>query len=357
MAEITKALVVAVFLAVAARPASAQSLSRFSLDSVVAVDLFRGENTVDRPNIVVDVTAVVRVADGWIIYVRPWFRQPRTSEWDKEIYQAAIQYQRPGPVATRVDAGYIASPIGLGMMDTRPGINPMIAPHLSYVTPMPVFDPTAPRARPLASSYPLGTQVTVSTTRWDARGALIGAAPTRSYVLTGGGNARGTPVVVAGAGVTPTPGLRLGASMAHGAHATRNELTTTAFGDDRRTTLLAIEGEYAFGYTKFAGEFTRNRLDSHVGTETAYAWFVQGMRTLTPRTFVAGRQEGTSAPPLRTGVVPGRRTTFQTTEATFGYRVIPQVTVRASYMARKPFTRDSRDHQAGFSVVWAQRWW
>ena len=76
-----------------------------------------------------------------------------------------------------------------------------------------------------------------------------------------------------------------------------------------------------------------------------------------PMDIDAGRQEGTSAPPLRTGVVPGRRTTFQTTEATFGYRVIPQVTVRASYMARKPFTRDSRDHQAGFSVVWAQRWW
>ena len=128
-------LVVAVFVAVAARPASAQSLARFSLDSVVAIDLFRGENTVERPNIVVDITAVVRLADGWLFYVRPWFRQPRTSEWDKEIYQAAIQYERTGPVATRVDAGYIASPIGLGMMDTRPGINPTIAPHLSYVHP------------------------------------------------------------------------------------------------------------------------------------------------------------------------------------------------------------------------------
>ena len=30
---------------------------------------------------------------------------------------------------------------------------------------------------------------------------------------------------------------------------------------------------------------------------------------------------------------------------------------RASYMARKPFTRSTCDHQAGFSLVWAQRWW
>jgi len=106
---------------------SAQSLARFSFDSVAAIDLFQGENTVDRPNIVIDVTGVLRLSDGWVLYVRPWFRQPRTSEWDKEIYQAAIQYERSGTVSTRVDAGYIVSPIGLGMADTRPGVNPTIA--------------------------------------------------------------------------------------------------------------------------------------------------------------------------------------------------------------------------------------
>ena len=65
-------------------------------------------------------------------------RQPRNGpNWDKEIYQAAIQYERSGHVSTRVDVGYIVSPIGLGMMDTRPGVNPTIAPHLSYVSRCP----------------------------------------------------------------------------------------------------------------------------------------------------------------------------------------------------------------------------
>ena len=68
--------------------------------------------------------------------------------------------------------------------------------------------------------------------------------------------------------------------------------------------MLALEGEYAFGYTKIAGELLRNRLQSHSGAETAYAWFLQGIHTLTPRVFVAARQEGTSAPPLRTGPSP-----------------------------------------------------
>lgn len=352
-----RATVACLLLLTTAPRLSAQSLARFSFDSVAAIDLFQGENTIDRPNIVIDVTGVLRLSDGWVLYIRPWFRQPRTNEWDKEIYQAAIQYERSGTVSTRVDAGYIVSPIGLGMVDTRPGVNPTIAPHLSYVTPMPVFDPTAPRARPIASTYPLGGQVTVSTVRWDVRGAVVSSAPTRPYVINGDANPRATPVLVAGGGFTPTPGLRLGLSIANGLHATSKELTTQAFGDSRGSTLVALEGEYAFGYTKFAGELLGNRLQSHVGEETAYAWFLQGIQTLTPRVFVAGRQEGTSAPPLRTTVNPRGRTAFHTTEATFGYRIVPDLTARASYMARKAFTRTTWDHQAGMSLVWARQWW
>lgn len=336
---------------------SAQSLARFSLDSAAAIDIFRGENTVDRPNIILDITGVVRLADGWIAYVRPWFRQPRAPEWEKQIYQAALQYQRAGRISTRMDLGYIVSPIGLGMLDTRPGINPTIAPHLSYVTTMPVFDPTAPRVRPIAASYPLGGQVTWSTTTWDVRGALVNSSPSRAYVTNGGANPRATPVVVAGGGVTPRTGRRVGVSFAHGAYATREELTTTAHGSQRRSTIVSLEGEYAFGYTKLAGELTRNRLDSNTSTETAYAWFVQGVQTLTPRWFVAGRQEGTSAPPLRTGIVRGTRSTFHTSEATLGFRVARELTTRVSYLARKPFTRPTWDHQAGVSLVWTHRWW
>ena len=84
-------------LLMAARPLAGPVARRDSASTAwSAVDLFRGEDTVDRPNIVVDVTGVVRLADGWRLYVRPWFRQPRTAEWDKEIYQAAIQYERSG---------------------------------------------------------------------------------------------------------------------------------------------------------------------------------------------------------------------------------------------------------------------
>jgi hypothetical protein len=337
--------------------ASAQTLARFSVDSAVAADQFAGQTAADRPNIVVDITATVRLGEGWVAYVRPWFRQPRATGWQKEIYQAAVQHERTGPISTRVDLGYIVSPIGLGMMDTRPGVNPTILPHFSYITAMPAFDPGAPRVQPIAAGYPLGAQFTASTTRWDARGALVAAPPNRTFVLNAGvPNPKGRPVFVVGGGVTPVIGLRLGAAFAIGEYVLGSELAAASRAG-RQLRMVSFEGEYAFGFTKLSGELTRDALETGVGSETAYAWFVQGVHTLAPRWFVAARQEGTSAPPLRTGIVPGTRTTLQVVETTVGFRVARELTLRSSFFARKLFTRRDWDQQVGASIVWAHRWW
>jgi hypothetical protein len=345
-----------------ATTALAQTPSRVSLDSAVSIDVFQGQATVDDPNIIVDVSAAVRLADGWMVYVRPWFREARVprpanpDNWAKEIYQAALQYERAGRISTRVEAGYIVSPIGLGMMDTRPSENPTIAPHLSYLQPMPAFDPGAPRVSPIASTYPLGAQLTLSSTHWDTRGAVLSSAPTRAYVLGRDGNPESTPAVVFGGGITPRTGLRFGAAVATGNYATGDELAVPQE-DGREFRMLNVEGEFAFGYTKISGEVTHNRFDTGLGDEVARGWFIQGIHTLAPRWFVAGRQEGVSAPPLRTPVSVGPRRTMHTSEATLGYRLTPEFTLRGSYMSRKAYTRTTWDQQVGLSVVWARRWW
>jgi hypothetical protein len=342
--------------------ARAQAPARFSLDSVVSIDAFQGQNTVDDPNIVVDVTAVVRLGDGWLVYLRPWFREPRLprpadpDNWDKEIYQAAVQYERAGRVSTRVDAGYIASPIGLGMMDTRPGVNPTIAPHLCYLQAMPAFDPEAPRAGAIAATYPLGGQVTVSATRWDARAALVSSAPTRTYVINNADNPSATPVVVLGGGVRPTFGLRIGAAYASGLYAAGEELAVPQ-DEGRGFRMINLEGEYEFGYTKISAEIVRTQFDAAVAQAIAHAWFVQAAHTLSPRWFLAARQEGASAPPLRTSVAVGPRRTYHASEATVGYRLSREFTLRGSFMSRKAYTRTAWDQQVGVSVVWARRWW
>jgi hypothetical protein len=351
---VRSALAAALFLSTTAAPLAAQSPARVGLETAVAIDLFRGDSAAARPNIVGDVTALVRLGDRWTVYLRPWFRQPRGPGWDTQIYQAAVQYQRSGRVSTRIDAGYIASPIGLGMADTRPEVNPTIAPHLSYFTPMPTFDPGAPRVVPVAASYPLGGQLTLSGRRWDARAAVVNAAPTRVFVINGRRNPPRTPAFVGGGGLSLLDGMRLGVSLARGIYVSRTELSEPA-GFDRAFTLVALEGEYALGHTRIVGEVTRDRLQTSSSTETAYVWFLQGVRTLSPRWFVAARQEGTSAPPAPAAGLP--RPAFHATEATAGYRLSPELTLRAGVLRRKAFTKADSDWQVGWSLVWAERWW
>jgi len=194
-------------------PVEGPAPARFSLESVLAVDEFAGQSVSHRPQVVVDISLAMRMGDHWQIYVRPWFRLPRPNSptfavqpWDKELYQAGLRYERRGSIATRVDVGQILSPIGLGIYDVRPGINPTIAPHLSYLQPMPLFDATGPRVGAVSATYPLGAQLTVSSGKWDARAAVVNSAPTRSWVIGGTTNPRRDRIRQIGAtdGADPT---------------------------------------------------------------------------------------------------------------------------------------------------------
>ncbi len=340
-----------------------ESVERFSLDSVVGVDAFGGQNVSNQPQVVFDISAAMRIGDNWQLYVRPWFRLPRpasttaaTPPWDTEIYQAGVRYERPGPIATRIDAGYILSPIGLGMLDSRQNLNANILPHLSYLVPMPPFAPAAPRVSPLTTAYPLGAQLTVSTNHWDARAAVVNSAPTRPYILGATTNPRQTPVLVAGGGITPLTGLRFGASFARGDYATAEEIALPN-AQGRTVTMIGGEGEWAFRYTRIRGEIIRSAFEAPGETAVAREWFVQGVQTLAPRWFVAARAEGASAPPLLNGIVTGTRTNFAVFEATVGFRVTPDITLRGAYDQRQSYGATSWDNQAGVSIVWTRRWW
>lgn len=341
--------------------ATAQTLDRVTADSVVAVDVFGGESVSSRPQVIIDASAGLRLGENWQLLVRPWIRQPRPQvpggpvpDMAVQLYQAGARYERPGRLATRVDLGQIVSPIGLGMLDWRPNLNPTIAPHIAYVAPMPVFDRSVPRQMPIAQNYPLGTSVTVSTLRWDARGALVNVAPTRGWAVGADSNPEQTPVVEGGAGLTPIIGLRIGASFAHGKYATHGEAPRSA--DGRMMTLIGGEAEYAFGYTRLSGEVVRTAFETAAGRALAYEYFVQGVQTLTPRLSAAARHEGVSAPPLVGGSVPGSRTRMRTFEATAAWRLAPELTLRGSYYTRRPYTAAGWDHQIGISLVWTQRW-
>jgi hypothetical protein len=357
--SVAAGLAAVVVFAVTARPAHAQSLARVSVDSVSAIDLFRGDGTTGRPDASVDISSVIRIGGGWSAHLRPWFFKSAAdgSTWSRELYQAALRYEHHGAVSLRVDAGYIASPLGLGMLDMRADMNPTIQPHLSYFVPLLPFDTGAPMVGAITASYPLGATATVSTTRWDARAALVNSAPTRRSAFNAArGNPDPTPVLIAGGGVTPRPGLRLGAAFARGQYATAREVAEPA-GSRRDLQMWTVEGEYAFGYTKLAGEWTTERFARGATRDTASTWFAQVAQTLTPRWFAAARHEAISAPPLAVAGAGAPRLSFRTSEGTAGYRLTPELTLRASVTLSRWYTARTSDRKAGVQVVWSRRWW
>lgn len=336
-----------------AGPAAAQSTDWWSVDSAVGVSQFVGEGAADRPDVVIDVTASVRLGSGWVAYVRPWFRKASTVPYalSKEIYQAAVQHERSGRISTRVDLGYILSPIGLGMLDMRPDTNATIMPHMSYLIPMPPFDAAAPPSYSIASSYPLGAQVTASSTKWDVRGAVVSAPPNRMFVLGAPNNPPSRPVVVVGGGMTPRTGLRLGVGYAAGKYSTADELRPVAVAG-RQLHMLAVEGDLAFGYTRITAEIVQNWLGTARDNTGSTEWFLQGQQTLTPRWFVAARHEGANAPSRPTD---GARPTLRMSELTAGFRLSPELTMRSSFATRKTYFTRVPSRQAGVSLVWARR--
>ena len=187
---------------------------------------------------------------------------------------------------------------------------------------------------------------------------MVNAAPTRQYVINNSGaNPKATPVLVAGGGITPRVGAALRAGVRARALCALPRKPPRKPPDDRSVSIWNVEGEWSFGYTKLSGEVTRDRLQTITGAETAYGWFVQGQQTLTPRFFVAARQEGASAPPLRTA--DGRRPPTADARDRGDRRVPAQHRFHPSRQLPEPqaLHEAAWDQQVGVSVVWARRWW
>ena len=121
--------------------------------------------------------------------------------------------------------------------------------------------------------------------------------------------------------------------------------------------MIGGEGEWAFRLHQNTRRDHPQRVRGPGNTAVAREWFIQGVQTLSPRWFVAARAEGTSAPPLISGIAIGTRTDFEVFEATVGFRVTPDITLRGAYDQRRSYGASSWDNQAAVSVVWTRRWW
>lgn len=329
--------------------------SRLSLDAVVAVDGGAGSDVTRKPTGWFDLFGAVQLSDRVSLRARPVvFRRSFDGSWRAQMYELALRYERPGAVGVRVDVGQFVSPVGLAILENRPNRNPVVSQHSTLYLPVVRYEPGTPSTNLIAASYPLGAQVSASTRTWDVRAALTDSSPIRSRPLFGDDLPPRMVNFVAGGGVTPRIGLRFGAAVAHGSFALAREVRDPSAGD-RSASVIQAEAEWSFGYTRVAGEFLWTRRERASGSARVDGGWVEVTQTLNPRWFVAARYDDqytawTSEPDMRDRHEPYRRL-----ETTAGYRVTPELTLRASYMTRKGYVIGFWDDQMLVSAVFAKK--
>jgi hypothetical protein len=327
--------------------------SPFALDTAASIDQTRTFDGGNSTGAIVDAVMSVGLGGGFEGMIRPWAQRQANGDWNRQIWLAAVRYQRPGPIGLRVDAGLIPSPVGLSNLMLRPQLNPLVSLPASLFTPLPQMEVGAPRATLLGAVYAYGATATVSGEHWDARAAVIDTSPLRTRRIFSSTNPPRFDNVVIGGGFTPFVGFRVGASVTHGGWQRANE--TPSVTENRDATIVTIESEFSFRYTKLLGEWVRDVLETGHGEQIASGWYVQGQQTLTPRWYVAARVERISSPAL-TPLMTFEQQHLNGVEETLGFRLTPELAIRADHRARQGFGRPGFDHQASLSAVWWRRW-
>jgi hypothetical protein len=354
---LTTGLVIAGCVAAApARAQNAEAFARVAIDSEVSV---RTTVTADgKPQTVVMFDGVqnVRLVGGWTIISRPMATRRTGADWAIHLAQFAIRHESTrGPVATRFEAGLLASPVGLGSLTARASDNPTIAPAYPFGRGVTV-EANAPGVQLMPLTYPAGAQFSMSTRVWDARVGVMDTTPLRvRWPLEKDQPTPAAHLLLAG-GVTPRAGLRVGGWFMRGDWAKASEVAS-APDRSRSASSGGVEVEYEVAWTRLAAEWTGSRLATATGSASPSTWLIEGLQTVSPRWFVAGRLRRAAAygVPSR-GFTGLRPVDEQSREIVLGYRAMPDVTLRAGYLVARPYGVAVWSHRAETSIVWARRW-
>jgi hypothetical protein len=340
-----------------ATPASAQSFLSQHTSFEFASAVTSSSPQPGDPFVVFDGTATIRVTKTLDAIVRPWIRRLPGGDWSKEMYQLQVRYQPATRVPLRIDAGIISSPLGIIALEMRPDLNPLIGSPSYYFQPLPSFDGKYDRVQLLSGGYPLGAMASLSGQKWDARAGVTDGTPARNRKMMSSNRPKAQPQLVMGGGVTPIVGLRLGAGYAHGTY--REATTATASAplpqtEAKSATVFNLEGEYAIGYTRIAGEWIYDRFETVTATPAvAKGFLLEAVRTLTPRWYVAARMTRASTPVFTAGTRVRRAA--GTVDSNVGFRISPELMVKAGYQGARGYTATDWNHSAAVSLVVAKR--
>ena len=345
------ALAVCAALLATAGSAEAQTSSSgtraVAFDTVVGVQDFYDDAGAWKAQLIVDPFTTVEVAPRLQVSFRPILWRVMMGDWEAYVVHASVRYEFEKRTKWRVEAGKFTSPVGLGMMENRASVNDgIIWWHRGYYSFLPAMGGGAAPHALISSIYPIGIQANTSAKHWDARVAFIDRAPTDFFHME---DAPFRPNGVVGGGLTPRQGLRIGGAAAWG----RSGDATIS----EPYTLVNIEGEYAFGYTKISGEWTRDLFETPAGDRESRGATLQVKQTLTPRLYLHTRATAITSPVTiaATGEVPDRTSWY--TDTTAGFLVNEETTVRLAHSAIRRWNAPAVDNQIGLSVTWAKCWW
>lgn len=337
--------------------ASAGQLARpavVAVDSSIGIDRSHVVNGTDSSGVTMDAVMSMGLPGGFEGIVRPWVQRAPNGEWNRQIWVATMRYERPGAIGLRVDAGLIPSPTGLANLMLRPQLNPTVSLPSSLFQPLPSVEFGQPRITLLGALYAFGANASVSGRHWDARAAFIDTSPLRTRRIFAETNPPRFNNVVVGGGVTPIVGVRVGGSVTRGGWERAGENPTIT--QNRDATIVTIESDVSYRYTRVQGEWVRDTIETGIGDVVASGWFVQGQQTITPRWFAAMRAERMMAPAFALLTPTLVDQSLQGLEETVGFRITPELTIRADHRARRVFGRTTYDQQFAVSAVWWKRW-
>ena len=351
-----RTLVAGLIVAATAVDVHAQSPGVVGPPAVEAVAaITTSSETPGDPFLFFDLAATLPVGSHFAAIVRPYAHRLAGGDWAAEMYQLQLRYQSSTRIPVRIDGGIITSPLGLGTLELRPDLSPAIKAPFYYTSPLPRFESQNYGLQLMSGGYPLGVVVSSSGVKWDARAGVTDSTPARARNVFAGSRPPAMRQFVAGGGVTPVTGLRLGTGVAQGAY--RSVDSALQGGTATRkpeATVFNLEGEYAFGHTRLSGEWVRNRFETTHGPAVTRGFFVQAVQAFGPRLFGTVRVVSVSTP-VYTAVLTQRKRR-STAEVSAGYRLGNDLTVRGGYFMSRRYGAPERSHMAIASLVWVRRW-
>jgi hypothetical protein len=183
--------------------------------------------------------------------------------------------------------------------------------------------------------YPWGFKVSGVAGLVDYRLAAVDRpVSNRKYLPRGGTRAR----LVSGAGVTPTAGLRLGASYTAGSYLSGDVTASLPSGSTWNQfgqSVLSFDAAFSRGYLELRAEaaLSSYEVPGHENAVDGAAFYLEGKYTWTPRFFTAVRLERNKYAfirPLSGTAWMGVATTFSDGELGVGYRLGPRTLAKAS---------------------------